>query len=113
MRSGRAHGWLIADLINVHLGEMVADEWDLRQGAPQEYTTFCPQCCGPCGALQEYFNTGRGRAEADAYIRELPGDHRYGLGNWAWRLANGLIDWDMLTERMAAGWCPNHKEEEK
>lgn len=111
MRSDRAHGFLIAGLINDHLREWrEANKWDLRAGAPKEYTTYCPQCCGPCGALGEYFNTPRGRAEADAYAMVLPKSHLPDMG-YEWQNDNGSINWKIIERDMAKAWCPNHKED--
>lgn len=109
MKSGRAHGFLIAGLINDHLREYeTADEWDIRQGAPKRYTSFCPKCCGPCAALAEYFNTPRGRAEADAYVLELK---KTGSG-YDWQLPSGKINWEIIEADIAKGWCPNHEGDE-
>lgn len=111
MNSARAHGFLIAGLINDHLRTWSeASEWDLRAGAPKEYTSFCPECCGPCAALKEYFFTNRGRAEADAYAMALPRSPRPGYG-YDWQNDNGSINWSVIEADMAKGWCPNHKEE--
>lgn len=112
MRSDRAHGFLIAGLINDHLrGWDTADEWDMRHGAPKRYTSFCPKCCGPCAALAQYFNTGRGRAEADAYAMALPKSPNPGSG-YDWQHENGSINWDVIEADMKLGWCPNHEEDE-
>lgn len=110
MRSDRAHGYLIAGLINEHLWTWSeASKWDLRAGAPREYTSFCPKCCGPCAALAEYFNTPRGRAEADTYAMALLRSSRLGWG-YDWQNENGSINWDVITEQMKLGWCPNHED---
>lgn len=112
MKSGRAHGFLIAGLINEHLHTFVGelDEWEKANGAPEGYTSFCPKCCGPCLALADYFNTPRGRAEADAYVLELPKsprpDHMYD-----WQLPSGKINWEIIEQDMAKGWCPHHEED--
>lgn len=111
MPSGQAHGWLFVDLVNVHLGDQTVDEWDklwlLNHGQdPDAYRSrFCPECCGPCGALRDYWNTPRGRAEAQAYVSQLSKDNR----NWIW-CPDGVIDWADIEDRMANGFCPNHKE---
>lgn len=112
MRSGRAHGFLIAGLINDHLRDLFhADEWDYLHGCPEDATSFCPKCCGPCAALAEYFNTPRGRAEADAYVLELPKSPTRVDGGYDWQLPNGKINWEIIERDMARGWCPNHEEE--
>lgn len=112
MKSGRAHGFLIAGLINDHLRSWNAnpDEWEKAHGCPEEYTDFCPKCCGPCAALAEYFNTPRGRAEADAYVLELPKSPTRD-GGYDWQLPSGKINWEMIEQDMAKGWCPNHEED--
>lgn len=105
MNSAKAHGFLIAGLINDHLRERwPRDEW---AGMPEAATSFCPECCGPCAALRDYFFTNRGRAEADAYVKALK---RTGSG-YDWQLADGGIDWKMIEQDMAKGWCPNHEED--
>jgi hypothetical protein len=110
VRSDRAHGFLIAGLINDHLRTwQEAGKWDLRQGSPKEYTSFCPECCGPCGALRDYFFTPRGRAEADAYVMALPKSHQPDRG-YDWQDPNGSINWEIIEADMAKGWCPNHEE---
>lgn len=108
MRSGRAHGYLIAGLINEHLYPHTSDE-DIERYQLEEATGFCPECCGPCAALAEYFNTTRGRAEADAYILALPKSPHSSM-NYDWQLEDGRINWDMVEEWMKLGWCPNHEE---
>jgi len=110
MSSGQAHGWLFVDLINVHLADHVPDEWDKRQLAKanrrfDELTTFCPECCGPCHALHAYWNTPRGRAEAQTYVSALPKE----APAWTW-CPGGVIDWAQIEQDMANGWCPNHEE---
>lgn len=106
MNSARAHGLLIAGLINDHLRE----RWDAEAwgDAPDGCTSFCPECCGPCGALRDYFFTPRGRAEADAYTMALG---RSG-GSYDWQNPNGSINWEIIEADMAKGWCPNHEEED-
>ena len=110
MNSARAHGFLIAGLINDHLRERwpYGEDWAARM--PEGSTSFCPECCGPCAALKEYFNTIRGRAEADAYAMALPKSHRPGHG-YDWQHENGSINWDVIEAEMALGWCPNHEED--
>lgn len=108
MNSARAHGFLIAGLINEHLWEHFEPEvtqyYQLEQA-----TNYCPECCGPCAALAEYFNTPRGRAEADAYAMALPRSPRPGWG-YDWQNENGSINWDVIEQRMKLGWCPNHDD---
>lgn len=105
MNSAKAHGYLIAGLINDHLRE----RWpgDVWGGMPENSTSFCPECCGPCAALAEYFNTPRGRAEADTYVLALGKDG----GGYDWQLPDGKINWQVIEEDMAKGWCPNHEED--
>lgn len=103
MRSGEAHGWLFVALINDHLMERwPGDAWDAM---PEGATSYCPQCCGPCGALRDYFNTPRGRAEAQAYLSGLGRESR----NWSWS-PGGVIDWVQIEAWMELGFCPNHEE---
>ena len=108
MKSDRAHGFLIAGLINEHLWEHFDPEVT-RCYQLEEATNYCPECCGPCAALGEYFNTPRGRAEADAYAMALPKSHRPGDG-YDWQNENGSINWDAIEDRMKRGWCPNHED---
>jgi hypothetical protein len=111
MRSDRAHGFLIAGLINDHLRTWEdADTWEVNHGAPVRYTSYCPECCGPCAALRDYFNTPRGRAEADAYVMALPRAHRPGF-QYDWQNENGSINWEIIEADMKLGWCPNHEED--
>lgn len=108
MNRAKAHGFLIAGLINDHLREWTTelDEWERKNGAPEGgYTSFCPRCCGPCAALADYFFTNRGRAEADAYAKALGAS-----GGYDWQLPNGHINWEIIERDMAKGWCPNHEE---
>lgn len=110
MRSDRAHGFLIAGLINDHLFGSPWDTVDFTlYNLAEETTNFCPECCGPCAALAEYFNTPRGRAEADAYAMALPRSPRPGYG-YDWQNENGSINWDVIEQRMKLGWCPNHDD---
>lgn len=108
MRSDRAHGFLIAGLINDHLFPRI-DQEDIDYYNLDEAKAFCPRCCGPCAALAEYFNTVRGRAEADAYAMALPKSPRSGYG-YSWQNENGSINWDVIEEWMKLGWCPNHED---
>lgn len=108
MNSARAHGFLIAGLINDHLWTSI-DREDEEYYQLEEARAFCPECCGPCAALAEYFNTNRGRAEADAYVLALPKSPRPDSGYY-WQLPNGKINWDMVEELMKLGWCPNHDD---
>jgi hypothetical protein len=108
MNSAKAHGFLIAGLINDHLLGWLDAGYVLEYGL-DEATAYCPRCCGPCAALAEYFNTGRGRAEADAYAMALPKSHRPGHG-YDWQLENGAVNWDVIEEWMKLGWCPNHDD---
>lgn len=105
MNSAKAHGFLIAGLINDHLRE----RWDdgTWEGMPEGATSFCPECCGPCAALRDYFFTPRGRAEADAYVRALGASG----GGYDWQLPDRGIDWKVIEADMAKGWCPNHEED--
>ena len=108
MGSARAHGFLIAGLINDHLRERwPRQEWERM---PEHSTSYCPECCGPCAALRDYFFTPRGRAEADAYVMALPKSPRPGYG-YDWQNENGSIRWDVIEADMALGWCPNHEED--
>ncbi len=97
MRSGEAHGWLIAGLINDHLYGWDPDHPDSN--------TYCPECCGPCGALRDYFNTPRGRAEADSYVLACRGVRTYD-----WQRHDGHIDWNVIEQEMARGHCINHDQ---
>jgi hypothetical protein len=107
MGSAKAHGFLIAGLINDHLRDVFyPNDWDWTHGCPEGATSFCPTCCGPCAALAEYFNTPRGRSEADAYVLALG---KAGMG-YDWQLPNGKINWEVIEADMAKGWCPNHEE---
>jgi hypothetical protein len=110
MNSARAHGFLIAGLINDHLRLRWPEGEDWAGRMPEGSTSFCPCCCGPCGALKEYFVTSRGRAEADAYVMALPKSHQPGHG-YDWQNENGSINWEIIEAEMALGWCPNHKED--
>lgn len=104
MNSAKAHGLLIAGLINDHLRERWNDgSWD---GMPEGATSFCPECCGPCAALKDYFFANRGRADADVYAKALGAS-----GGYDWQLPNGHINWEIIEQDMAKGWCPNHKED--
>lgn len=107
MNSAKAHGYLIAGLINDHLrtGWNVGQEWGIW--APEGAIIFCPECCGPCAALAKYFNTPRGRAEADTYVLALGKDG----GGYDWQLPDGRINWQVIEEDMTKGWCPNHERE--
>lgn len=110
MDSGEAHGWLIVDLFNTHLHLDVPDRWDTRhrleRGLEPDYvSSYCPDCCGPCGALRDYFDTARGRAEAQVYLSCLSKESR----QWSWS-PGGVIDWDVIGQWMKLGWCPNHEE---
>ena len=110
MKSGRAHGYLIAGLINDHLRARWEPDPDDKDGElVKGSTSYCPDCCGPCGALRDYFNTPRGRAEADAYVMALPKSPRPDHG-YDWQLPNGSINWEIIEKDMALGWCPNHEE---
>lgn len=95
MDSATAHGWLIAALINDHLGG-----WD--PDFP-ERNAYCPDCCGPCGALRDYFGTTWGRAEADAYVLACKG-----LQAYLWQLPDRRINWDYIEYEMNRGFCVNH-----
>jgi len=103
MDSGQAHGWLFVGLINEHLME----QWsgDAYGAIPEGVTFYCPECCGPCGALRDYFNTPRGRAEAQTYLSAMGREGR----NWSWA-PGGIIDWVQIEQWMELGFCPNHKE---
>lgn len=113
MPSDQAHGWLFVDLINVHLSDHTVDEWDKlwlhNHGKDPDavWSSFCPECCGPCHALRDYWNTPRGRAEAQTYVNQLGPEAR----NWTW-CPNGVIDWTEIEDRMAHGFCPNHESKE-
>lgn len=115
MDSGEAHGWLIADLlVHNHLSRDECDKWDVdyyltRGLEPDHVTTFCPECCGPCGAIRDYWNTPRGRAEADSYTKKLPARCRTGDQ----MRPDGGIDWDWVEDHMKMGFCPNHDYEGK
>lgn len=115
MRSGEAFGWLIADLlVHNHLSKEPTDVWDeryyLSRGLDPDYvTTFCPECCGPCGALRDYFNTPRGRAEADSFARHLPAHYR----EWENMRPDGTINWEWVEDHIKMGFCPNHDYDEK
>jgi len=104
MNSAKAHGFLIAGLINDHLWP----QWRFSgfADAPEGSTNYMPCCCGPCSAMARYFNTPRGRTEADTYILALGKDG----GGYCWQLRNGKINWDAVERLMSAGWCPNHEE---
>lgn len=106
MRSDRAHGFLIAGLINDHLRELWTPDREWGLWAPGGSTAYCPECCGPCAALRDYFYTNRGRAEADAYVLALGKSG----GGYDWQLPNGKINWDVIGEQMKLGWCPNHED---
>ena len=99
MNSGEAFGWLIADLlVHRHLADEVVDTWDEKwmaiRGLEPGYTTsYCPQCCGPCAALAEYFNTPRGRAEADSFTRQLPAGYKRPDGGIDYLLPDGAVNW--------------------
>lgn len=108
MRSDRAHGFLIAGLINDHLWPKI-DVEDMEYYNLPEASAYCPRCCGPCAALAEYFNTTRGRAEADVYAMALPKSPKPGSG-YDWQNENGSINWDRIEELMKLGWCPNHDD---
>lgn len=90
MHSGEALGWLFAGLVNDHL-------WA---------GTYCPECCGPCGTLRDYWTTPRGKADAQTYLSKLSPENR----NWYWA-PGGVIDWEQVEGLMAAETCPNHEEE--
>lgn len=107
MSSGEAHGWLFVGLINDHLRERWREDiWGDRM--PEGATSYCPQCCGPCGTLRDYWNTTRGRAEAQTYVNALSRVDR----GWSW-CPNGVIDWEQIEADMANGWCPDHEGEEQ
>lgn len=116
MDSGRAFGWLIADLlVHRHLMTEVVDDWGrvyyTKRGLdPDTVTTFCPECCGPCAALAEYFNTPRGRAEADSFTRQLPAEYKRPDGGIDYLLPDGGINWTWVEDQMKLGFCPNHEE---
>lgn len=104
MDSAKAHGFLIAGMINDHLLSCIDEEDELRydlEGATQ----FCPRCCGPCAALAGYFATPRGRGDADAYTQALGA-----AGGYDWQKPNGSVDWDWVRQQMKRGWCPNHDD---
>lgn len=103
-----AHGFLIAGLINDHLFPRI-DQEDIDYYNLEQATAYCPRCCGPCAALAEYFNTTRGRAEADAYAMALPRASQRGF-QYDWQNENGSINWDIIDEYMKLGWCPNHED---
>lgn len=105
MRSDKAHGFLIAGLINDHLRPLL-DVEDVEYYGLEGANAFCPRCCGPCAALKNYFFTPRGRAEADTYVRALGKSG----GGYDWQLPDGGINWDMIAEEMKRGWCPNHED---
>lgn len=112
MSSGEAHGWMFVDLINMHLADHIPDEWDKRWLAAHGLritpylSTYCAECCGPCHALKDFWNTPRGRAEAQTYVNQLSKDNRH----WTW-CPDGVIDWAHIEQRMAEGFCPNHDQE--
>lgn len=116
MGSGEAFGWLIADVL-VH-GHLVGRDPDTRDERyylsrgldPDHVTTFCPECCGPCSALAEYFNTPRGRAEADSYTRQLPAEYKRPDGGIDYLLPDGAVNWDWVERQMKQGFCPNHEK---
>lgn len=97
MKSGEAHAWLFVDLINVHLRDTV-DPDDMP---------FAPDDCGPCGALRDYWNTPRGRAEAQVYLNQLGPDNR----NWIWS-PGGVIDWGQIEARMSGQRMRYDEEDE-
>lgn len=104
MNSAKAHGFLIAGLINDHLFARL-DQEDVDYYNLPEATAFCPRCCGPCAALKKYFFTKRGRAEADIYVKALGKS-----GGYDWQLPDGGINWLIVAEKMKLGWCPNHDD---
>ena len=108
MNSARAHGFLIAGMINEHLWPKI-DQEDMEYYQLEQASAYCPRCCGPCAALEYYFNTNRGRAEADAYAMALPKSPQSDSG-YDWQLPNGAIDWAMIDELRKLGWCPNHDD---
>lgn len=110
MDSARAHGFLIAGLINDHLRERWPQDMDWGGRMPEGSTSYAPCCCGPCAALKDYFFTPRGRAEADAYAMALPKSPSPGHG-YDWQNENGSINWHVIEIEMARGWCPNHEED--
>lgn len=111
MNSGEAHGWMFVDMVNGHLAEQVPDDWDKAWFAARGMdpdavrTSYCPEYCGPCRALRDYWNTSRGRAEAQVYVQSLSKGNR----NWTW-CPGGVINWEEIEDRMANGFCPNHEE---
>lgn len=88
MKSGQAHAWLLIDLINRHLREVV----------DPEDCTYAPDHCGPCGSLRDYWLTPRGRAEAQVYLNQLSLEDR----TWVWA-PGGVIDWVEIERRTSGG----------
>lgn len=86
---------MMTGLINDHLYGWDPDHPDK--------TTYCPECCGPCGALRDYFCTSRGQAEADSYILACPA-----VKSYEWQLPDRRINWDFIAELMTRGYCINH-----
>lgn len=111
MGSAKAHGFMIAGVINDHVlsspsqvmepGELIILGLD-----PENTSDFCPRCCGPCAAFMEYFNTPRGRAEADSYVRALGSEG----GGYIWQTKDRGINWKLIEVRMCWGWCLNHAD---
>lgn len=88
MPSDEAHAWLFVDLINTHL----------REHVDPDDSPYYPDHCGPCNALRNYWNTFRGRNEAQMYLNKLAPVNRV----WGWA-PNGVINWAEIERRMHGG----------
>lgn len=99
MDSATAFGWVLASMINDHVMKSSDEE-----GAPEGATAFCPECCGTCGAVAEFFATDRGRGVLDSFITSVGSK----VSTYRWQNKDRTVKWSVLTKAMAAGWCLEH-----
>ena len=107
MKSGEAFGWLIANLINRHIGthwwladgETRTAEEEAELELERRDAPYCPNCCGPCRAWADWFSQNKGLT--DSYTRHLP------ERGWVWMKADGGVDWEWISRNMSKYKCPN------
>ena len=85
MNEQQALGFLIAGAIN----QALRTTWD----HPENVAACCPNCCGPCAALQWFYANDPGKA--DAAVASIMHDESDGYG---WQLTSRGIDWKVMLQ---------------